>query len=71
MRFSLGTWPASFSRKYDLRGFTILGSPDDFLNTAVTLEINHKWVKVKSLQGEEHLAICTKDIKKCFLKPAR
>lgn len=71
VRFSLGTWPASFSRKYDLRGFTILGSPDDFLNTAVTLEINHKWVKVKSLQGEEHLAICTKDIKKCFLKPAR
>jgi hypothetical protein len=71
VRFALVMWPASFSRTYDLRGFTILGSPDDFLNTAVQLEINHKWVKVKSMQGEEHLAIMTKDIKKCFLKPPR
>ena len=45
VRFALVMWPASFSRTYDLRGFTILGSPDDFLTTAVQLEINHKWIK--------------------------
>lgn len=70
MRYSLTTWPNAFSRKYELRGFSCLGTSES-QNTHVTLEINHKTVSIKSLEGEEHLSISTKLIKKCFLLPPR
>ena len=71
VRYSLTTWPGAFSRKYELRGFTCLGADSEAKNGQITLEINHKTVLVKSLQGEEYLQIPTRMIKKCFLLTPR
>lgn len=70
VRYSLTTWPHAFSRKYELRGFTCLGTSES-QNSHVTLEINHKTVSIKSPEGNDHLSIATRHIKKCFLLSPR